>query len=77
MLRSAELNTLSMTNTIQRNLVYVSPTGENIDKVVGRRGDMMEKHHAWVSKLLPGYTGFGDQFKNDEQSIAPNLWITI
>ncbi len=37
-----------------------------IDKGVGRRGDMMAKHHAWVNELLPGYTGFGDQLKDDE-----------
>ncbi len=39
----------------------------SIDYGVGRRGGMMAKHHAWESKLLPGYTGFGDQFKDYER----------
>ncbi len=33
----------------------------------GRRGDMMATHHACVCKLLPCYTGFGDQLKDDQQ----------
>ncbi len=33
---------------------------KTVDLGVGRRGDMMAKHHAWVNKRLPGYTGFGD-----------------
>ncbi len=28
---------------------------------------MMLKHHAQVSKLLPDYTCFGDQLKDDER----------
>ncbi len=43
MLRSAELNTFSMTNTIYRDLVCRA--NGYIDYGVGRRGDMMAKHH--------------------------------
>ncbi len=28
--------------------------------IKGWDSDMMAKHHVWVSKQLPGYTGFGD-----------------
>ncbi len=41
-------------------------TDEVSIKGVGRRGDMMAKHHALVNKLLPCFTGFGDQHKDDE-----------
>ncbi len=34
---------------------------------MGRRDDMMANHHAWVSKVLPGYTGFWEQLKDDER----------
>ncbi len=67
MLRSTELNTFSMTNTIFTVTSCVAPTGEYIDSGVGRHGGMMAKHHARVNKLLPGYTGFGDQLKDDER----------
>ncbi len=59
MLRSTELNTFNMTNTIYRDLVCRANGG--IYRLSGKtRGDMMAKHHASVNKLLPCYTGFGD-----------------
>ncbi len=41
-------------------------TDEVLTKGVERRGDMMAKYQAWVNKLLPCSTGFGDQHKDGE-----------